>query len=601
MPSLENLKREAELRKEKLRRDSRKLFWALYHHRNTRGRRMSFRDARFLVPIYKALDAHREVVLEKSVQCGISEAFVISHLEEAARGLAVIYALPTGDLRNGFVQHRVNKPIKDIPLYARILKDTPVARADSVRQKNFGRGVIRYAASDVVESWKEFPADAVYLDEKDEMDQDVIRMAPDRLKSSEHRLFRAVSNPTVENYGIDVDWRESSKGLWHVRCGCGAWQPLEWYRNVVRRVGDGEWEFLDREWDPEDPASELRPVCGECGRPLDRFMAGEYVHERPGARKRGFRVDQTFGAPKVPLREVGEWFLKSRGSAHAEQLFDNSACGMPHSSSENRVDRAALRGCEVPGARRARPRAEGEEPLRNAVAGIDVGKRWNMVVRQAFRAGEGLRAPLVWCGVVDGPEGARAELRRWGVKRAVVDALPEARLVKEAQKQEKGLWRCYFSDSAKYPIVNRDERALTLDRTEAIDAVLALVRARGYENPPWLMDVPDYADQMGANTRVFVEKRGRFAWLQTGPDHYLLAEAYCVQAALMTVKVDFLDFYKDASGEAQDEIERLAAQEPSFGQKVAAATEGMRPDQALAAIARLNGSEAAPPGILGGF
>jgi len=543
------LERERALRYEKLKRTNKKLYWAFKFHRNTRGEAMSFTKAKFLIPLYNALNTDREVCFEKSVQSGISESLIVSHLEEASRGLAVLYTLPTTELRNTFVQQRINRLIQDVPLYDRILHETTGAKADSVIQKHFGRGVLRYVSSDGEASFKSFPADAVYLDEKDEMDQTAIGRARDRLQSSKHRLYRVVANPTIENYGIDIDWNESSQATWHVSCPhCTDWQPFDWFENVVRRIDDDRYESRDKGW-ANDPMLQHRVFCRKCGKELDRFSDGEYVHAYPKREKRGYRINKIFGAQHVPLRETVAEFLKALGNESDLQLFYNSSLGLPYTAKGSKITKDDLDACIV----ESYHCPKGNEGS-GAVMGVDVGKVLHVVVRKVV-AQKGERPfclPLLWVGTLQNEQELHRVYQRFRVKSAVIDALPELRMVERAQALMPNLWACHFQVNAKYPQLNAKHKVLSVNRTTALDRTQEAVRAKQFVNPTLLKDVDDYYAHMQNNVRVVNRTNGAFEWRKVGDDHYLLSESYGLQAADMLASRNLFSMYEEEEDARQE-------------------------------------------------
>ena len=154
-------KRKLELKKEKLYNKYRNVYWALYHHLSTKNQRMTFENRKFLVDIYKDMAEMQKMCIMKSVQCGISEGFIVTHLEQAEKGMSVLYILPKTDLRNRFVNNRVNTVLAKVGIYREILSRS-LSRADSVSLKIFGDGSINYVASNSPANFTEYPADVVY-------------------------------------------------------------------------------------------------------------------------------------------------------------------------------------------------------------------------------------------------------------------------------------------------------------------------------------------------------------------------------------------------------------------------------------------------------
>ena len=51
--------------------------WANDFHVNTRGEKMDFENMNYLLSLYMLIDLAPRMVVEKSVQCGLSELFII--------------------------------------------------------------------------------------------------------------------------------------------------------------------------------------------------------------------------------------------------------------------------------------------------------------------------------------------------------------------------------------------------------------------------------------------------------------------------------------------------------------------------------------------
>ncbi|MFW6108062.1 MAG: phage terminase large subunit family protein, partial [bacterium] len=329
---------------------------ALRHHRNTRGRPMTFDRRPYLLPIY--LDRSAERVFKKSVQCGISEFLIIDAFESAARGLACLYVMPTQEKRDKFVANRVTRAINASPHHRRLVRSGP-GKANSSRMKHLGDGVISFVGSNAENEFVEFPADLVIVDEVDRCNLNNLPLARDRLAASPHKLIAYASTPTYAEVGIAALYDESDAREWHVRCDhCGRRQPLDFFTNVARQTGTDEYELLDREWQgapnpksearhaqqipnhkhqapnnksqsggarAERPAPALqnsesdvpssasasapdvRVFCAYCGRPIDRLGDGEWVARHPGRAVAGYHISQLFVPTIRVARLWADW------------------------------------------------------------------------------------------------------------------------------------------------------------------------------------------------------------------------------------------------------------------------------------------------------
>ena len=103
---------------------------ALVHHRNTRGQPLAFRDKPYLIELYTDLPRQEEVVLRKAVQTGVSELCIQLAFERAGwSGRIVAYVLPSHNIRNRFVQKRIDPLLNHVPAY----RDRHHGSADAVR------------------------------------------------------------------------------------------------------------------------------------------------------------------------------------------------------------------------------------------------------------------------------------------------------------------------------------------------------------------------------------------------------------------------------------------------------------------------------------
>ena len=529
----------------------RRLALALRCHKNTRGEPMCFDDRPYLLPIYG--DRSRERVFKKSVQCGISELLVIDALESAARGLACLYVLPTQEKRQKFVANRVSRAIIASPFYSRLVRSGS-GKSNTLGLKHFGRGVISFVGSCAVNEFVEFPADLVIVDEHDLCSQKNMPLVRDRLAASPHKLSVHAGTPTVPASGIAELFDASDAKEWHVRCeACGERQPLDFFINVVRQTGDDEYELIDEEWAerghvPDTPSAkaegeraaspdrvknhglegraiepdDVRVMCRACGRPVDRLAEGEWVARHPGRGVAGYHISQLF----VPTCSIASLWLDWRAALTNDwerQRFHNSLLGEPYVAEGAGLSLADLAAC---GRGYDLPRRAGR-----CTMGVDVGE-W-MHVRISDHPEPGVRRAVFigrvkTCGELD------ALMERYDVRCCVIDAQPEARLVREWQKTHRAgrIWRClYTDDDVREPRKDHADGVVRIARTPSLDdATEDILTGRN-----WLprntatLDDGDYAKQMLAPVRTLAEDaRGnpRYVWTKPAADHHRHADSY---------------------------------------------------------------------------
>jgi hypothetical protein len=553
------------LRRQLVARLDRRLAFALRHHRNTRGERMSFDRRPYLVDIYR--DRSRERVFQKSVQCGISELLIIDAIEAADRGLAALYVMPTQAKRDTFVAHRVTRAINASPFYRGLLKQH-AGQANSTAIKHLGAGVLCFVGSNAESEFIEFPADLLIVDEVDRCSPENLPLARDRLAASPHKLSVYASTPTVHDFGIAALYDASDAREWFVRCdACGEWQPLDFFANVVRQEDDGTFVVRDPEWDgprtheggegerdegrsprmdphggdslavnthaaprrerptvhrprPTAP-SRLRAVCTRCGRPVDRLGPGEWVARHPDRDVAGYHISQLF-VPTIGLATLWRDFRRALRNDFERQRFYNSLLGLPYVAPNAGLTRAELLACC----------ADYDLPTRatGCTMGVDVGE-W-MHVRISAHPGRGVRRAVFIGRVRDFAELDRL-LERYDVRCCVVDAQPEQLLVRQWQQRHRAgrIWRCHY-DEADLPEPRRArDGVVKVARTASLDAATQDVRMGRNVVPrnAATLDGGEYVAQMLAPVRQLVEDRQgtpRYVWTKPPADHHRHADNY---------------------------------------------------------------------------
>lgn len=515
----------------RLARGDRRLEFALLYHRNTRGQPLHFADRPYLFAIYR--DRARERVFQKAVQCGISELLIIDALEAASRGLQCLYVMPTQEKRDAFVANRVSRVIRATPFYRRLVRSGSGC-ANSTGLKHFGKGVIRFVGSNVESEFIEFPADFVVVDEVDRCSQENLPLVRDRLAASEHKLAAWASTPTLVGTGIARLFDETDAKEWFLRCeSCGERQPLDFFKNVVRQVADDEYELLDGEAARlhREPGTrnvelgtpnDIRVFCIRCGQPINRLAEGEWVARHPGRGISGYHISQLF-VPTCPVRQLWDDWQAALRNTFEQQRFFNSLLGEPYTAEGSGLSRADLLACCADYAMPSR--AVG------STMGVDVGEWFH--VRISDHPEPGVRR-AVFIGRVREPGELDLLLARYDVRCCVIDAQPEAHLVREWQKRHPPgrIWRCvYTDDDVREPRKDAREGIVRVARTPSLDAATEDILARRNVLPrnAATLDGGEFVQQMIAPVRTLVagpHGTARYVWTKPAADHYRHADNY---------------------------------------------------------------------------
>ncbi len=520
-------------------KDIRPLYWALKYHRNIRGEFMDFalnNGANYLWDLYRFIDDIPYMCVEKSVQCGLSELFIIqSHLEAAERGMSVMYVLPKYELRNRFVNNRIYKLHRRVDHYRHMvaLADTKVHRTSLM---HFGEGTLAYVGSNVQDEFIEIPIDSAFIDEKDRCNLGNLLMLPDRLTASPYQFEREISNPTVEGFGIDERYGESSMGEWKLLCPrCNTWF------NVFK---------------PRDTDADPNPICEDeirlihdCGCPIDRLGPGRWDHAHPFRKWKGFRVSKLVAqlSPKATLRDLYSKWNKSIGNDLKTQIFFNSDLGLPFSSKGARITRTMLNDCRrnypYPPTRVARNRKR--------FMGVDVGAGLHVVMRERVRSKEGVTHRLIGMWTLPGFSQLGQIMREWKPDCTVIDALPEIHKVLEIKADFSNVWSSRFQESTTNLTKNDVKKELSMNRTAILDYVRQDVELQHLINPlnAEFLEEGVYYDHLLASTRILEAnedhpEKSRFVWKEgSKPDHFFFAEAYCRQAGMVMPDHNVFEFF----------------------------------------------------------
>ena len=479
-----------------------------------------------LVALYQ--DEAPEIVVLKSAQVGVSEYLISMALwavdtQAGDRGVG-LYVFPAIAQVSDFVRARVDPAIEESAyLAARVRPVKGVLTssskfADNVGLKRVGKGYLYFRGSNASAGLKSVDADIVVYDEVDELRPGTLDRGAKRLGSSKLAWQRYASCPTYPERGIDALWQRSDRRRWFLRCdACGKRQYLIFPTNVRE---DGE------------------VICGACHRRIDRLGHGEWVAEKPGEGLHGYHVSRLTD-PRADVGRtatLGYRILKrEETNQSAIQEYYNQDLGVPYSPEGGQISRGEVAACC------ADYSLEDWGPMAAKTGGCSMGVDVGAVLHVRVDAlGPEGKPRAAYVGTVRDWQALRALMPRYDVRRCVIDAEPEHHAAREFANEFRGrVWLCNYPNTATWihaePAVwNDPENAVSAHRTLLLDAVAARIRERRIEYPRELLAIAGFAEQITAPIRVIErDAAGRDVarYVETGPDHYAHAEAYCLLAA----------------------------------------------------------------------
>lgn len=492
--------------------------------------------------------------------CGLSELYIIqSHIEAGERGLTVMYVLPKYEIRNRFVNNRIYKLHKKVSEYAELVKEaeTKVHRTSLM---HYGKGTIAYVGSNVEDEFIEIPVDSAYVDELDRCDLSNLLMLPDRYTASPYKYHREISNPTIEGFGIDERYNESSKAVWMLRCPrCNKLFTPDFYKHVVRQISEHKYIARDTDFVMGETMRDAY-LIHDCGGVVNRLQDGEWVHAHPRKKWKGYRISKVF-SKFTDLGDLIEKHNKALGNDRKIQVFTNSDLGLAFSSEGAKITRNMLNKCRR---EYAYPLPKSDK-MNARFFGVDVGDILHVIIRERIRIGDVWALRLIHALTVPGFSQLAQLLNEWRPKTGVIDSMPEIHKVADLKADFKNVWSSRFQEKLAELTKHKHIRELRMDRTALLDEVkqgLELERILLPMNAEFI-DNGSYYDQMMASTRILEAnetnpEKSMYKWRHSKPDHYFLAEGYCLQASMMSPNSSIWDFYTQSvetmEGEKEDEL-----------------------------------------------
>jgi len=486
----------------------------------------------------------RERVVCKAAQVGASEMAISYALWSAdIRNATVLYLFPTERHVSDFSTARIGPAIEASPYLQSIVGGGPAEDggrkrgADQVQLKRVRDRFIYLRGSQVREDdnsqakaaqLKSIDADVVVFDELDEMDNRAPEIALKRLGHSRLAECLWVSTPTYSGFGIHEKYQKSDCRQWFVACPhCGNRQPVEINDVVIA------WDDSGRPLSWHETDGHAWPACRRCHRPVDRLADGEWVPEFPGRSVEGFRISKLF-CPAGDIDAILQ-LLQSSNETRRSECF-NQDLAMPY------VPKGAkLTTLDLDNARRDYNHGPVDRSSGVLIyAGIEAGVLLHMVSRTSVNAPGGSRQ--LFAGAVESFEEVGVLLRRYGVRRAIIDGLPETRKARELQAALGGgiVFLAYYTEETKNecPVrLNEKDGVAHLDRTRTLDDLVSGIMAGSLTLPAGAAGIPNYYTHMMDSVRVVNESHGVLVarYISTGHDHFFHAENLC--RAAMSVAV----------------------------------------------------------------
>jgi len=302
-----------------------------------------YRPLREIAEVVCRNDARR-VDMVKPTQCGYTTLFGFGYpLWQAIRNdRNVGYFVPTDDMATAMLKTRLRAALDGSGL------DVEPTSSDGIVTVGPGDRRILWLGLTSVHNAISWPLDVEVLDEVDDLNQEHMALARERLDGSDYGHEIAFARSRYPGEGIHGRYLEGDQRRWVVQCPACKHEhiPADSFPQNVAMV-DGAWTR----------------ACPGCHRALDFERHGRFVATRPDAPSISFQVSVlAFGKTDIP-RIMAEW-EQAQGNRKKIALFRGSKLALPDAGDRQALTAEDLMRATAPGAEITVP------PL---FVGVDVG------------------------------------------------------------------------------------------------------------------------------------------------------------------------------------------------------------------------------------
>lgn len=470
-------------------------------------------------------DCQAEMMIgQKGAQLGYTEvALNKAFFNIDILGNSVLYVLPTSNDASDFSTSRFD-PALELSTHLRKL----FSDVKNIGHKRAGSANLFVRGSRSRSQLKSVPVSVAIVDEIDEMVQENIALIDERMSGQMTKQSFYLSTPTIEHYGINKYFQQSSQDHWFFPCPlCSRLTQLVFPECLV--ITAESWG------DPSIIDSHI--ICKECRGVLphegksDYLANGQWVSEHTDRIMRGFHVSQLYSSTVKP-HHLAASFLKGRTNPSDEQEFYNSKLGVPHEPEGSRITDADIHECTA-----GYKMVDSAAPTALVTMGVDVGKVLHYEITQYSLDRKdpdvslASKGKLLKVGKLQHFEELDIKMRQYGVNFCVIDANPETRKAREFAQRFWGRVRlCFYPRGVtgkEITIHDQSQHTISVNRTSWLDISLGRVKTQRMAFPA---DLPiEYKDHLKALVRVTQKDSngnpvGKY--INTGEDHYGHARTY---------------------------------------------------------------------------
>jgi hypothetical protein len=472
------------------------------------------------------------IIGQKAAQMGYTEAALNKTFKAIdVDSVSVLYVLPASHPdANDFSTSRFDPAVEMGPHLHDLFTDVK-----NIGHKRAGNANLYIRGSRSRSQLKSIPVGLVILDEKDEMVQENIPMIFERMSGQLEKQSFQISTPTIDNFGINADFKISTQHQYHFKCpACSRFTHLIFPECLIVTA-----ESIT---DPKIKDSHI--ICKECKTLLKHEQKIEFLSKRnakwiptyPDRDVFGYHISQLYSMTVSPSA-IAKSFLKAQSNPADEQEFYNSKLGITHVVEGARITDQNILDCTGQHRKKITTQKDGLLTM-----GVDVGKWLHFEIDQWFFNSDDLQTDLSLastCKLINEGKVLDFEkldelMRRFAISFCVIDANPEKRKALEfAQRWPGKVKLCYYGNnivaSKQITIHAEEERTITVDRTSWLD-----MRFSRYHRKKIILPIDlsvEYKDHIKALVRVYQKDKdgnpiGRYIKSEHDDDHFAHAGNY---------------------------------------------------------------------------
>jgi hypothetical protein len=489
------------------------LRWTQRNLVTEKGEPLNYEETPYLKQYLR--DFHPHIAVLKGAQQRITTSTISKILYFGDHNkVTFIYTFPTQTQVNEFSSMRFKRMVINSPYLISRMQGV-----DNASTKHIGDSAIYFRGTKTESQAISVPADILAHDELDFSDPTVKETFSPRLANSKYKYVWEFSTPSIPEYGIDGVWRLSDKNFWLIKCSCGKWQSVDYFKNLYRKKG--HYYF----------------GCVRCHKELKR-ETGQWIAAYPSRTEgnkgiRGYYMPQTINPVMSADYIVSEHEKLLR--VGKEKIFYNFNLGKPYESGESVITEKLIRS-----------RIGEVGRIEKVFIGVDQGDLLHIVVRGKV----GDRYGIIHLEVTDRFSRVGELIEQYDRAMLVLDAMPNKHSAKEERDKhrgkiyiayylnQEGLWNPRSPDKEPYSVgINHTD---VMDNTAAEwqrgDVFLSNAL------PKNMIDL--FANQMTKLKKTEIEDaRGQNIpkWVKVGPDHFRHADAYSYIATQIGMYGDVKD------------------------------------------------------------